>query len=233
MRGYVLFEICVTIFYIYDDSEVSILNEKKVIIVDDHPLILMAVKIMVENHGFNVVSTATNGIEAIKLACELQPDIMIVDIDIPKLDGIVVIDRVHACSVNTKVLVLSSHDTEYAINNCIRSGAAGFVSKQKDLEEVISAIKAIVSGYIYFPNLDVFKKKFDDFYKINPMKINLSAREIMVLKELIKGKPNKQIASEMILSEKTISTYKVRLFKKLGVTNLIELTKVAQDNNIV
>ncbi|EKO3556553.1 response regulator transcription factor [Vibrio metschnikovii] len=209
------------------------MNDKRVIIVDDHPLILMAVKIIIENHGFNVVATATNGMDAIKLVRELEPDIMIIDIEIPKLDGIAVINRIHTYSFNTKVLVLSSHDTEYAINSCIRAGAAGFVSKQKDLEEVISAIKAILSGYIYFPSLDVFKKKIDSFYKVNPMKINLSAREIMVLKELVKGKPNKQIASEMMLSDKTISTYKVRLFKKLGVTNLIELTKVAQDNNIV
>lgn len=209
------------------------MNDKKIVIVDDHPLILMALKTIVENHGFNVVATATNGIDAIKLVRDLEPDILIVDIEIPKLDGIAVINRIHTYSDHTKVLVLSSHDTEYTINSCIRARAAGFVSKQKDLEEVISAIKAILSGYIYFPSLKLLKNKIDSFYQINPMEINLSAREIMVLKELVKGKKNKKIADEMMLSEKTISTYKTRLFKKLGVTNLIELTKVAQESNIV
>ena len=126
----------------------------KVLIVDDHPVIRLAVRMLMERHGYEVVAETDNGVDALQLAREHMPDIVILDIGIPKLDGLEVICRLASTkqAVSFKVLVLTSQAPGHFSMRCMQAGAAGYVCKQQDLTELLSAIKAVLSGYSYFPN---------------------------------------------------------------------------------
>ena len=126
----------------------------KVLIVDDHPVIRLAVRMLMERHGYEVVAETDNGVDALQLAREHVPDIVILDIGIPKLDGLEVICRLASAKQPApfKVLVLTSQAPGHFSMRCMQAGAAGYVCKQQDLTELLSAIKAVLSGYSYFPN---------------------------------------------------------------------------------
>lgn len=108
----------------------------KVLIVDDHPVIRLAVRLLMERHGYEVVAETDNGVDALQFARELMPDIVILDIGIPKLDGLEVIARLTAIPSPMKVLVLTSQAPGHFSMRCMQTGAAGYVCKQQDLTEL-------------------------------------------------------------------------------------------------
>ncbi|MHC6224357.1 response regulator [Pseudomonas sp. X10] len=206
----------------------------KVLIVDDHPVIRLAVRMLMERHGYEVVAETDNGVDALQLAREFLPDIVILDIGIPKLDGLEVIARLAANSVMSKVLVLTSQAAGHFSMRCMQAGAAGYVCKQQDLTELLSAIKAVLSGYSYFPNQALHKTRSSmGGASEADMVERLSGREMMVLQQLARGKSNKEIAEGMFLSNKTVSTYKARLLLKLNARSLVDLIELAQRHGLV
>lgn len=207
----------------------------KVLIVDDHPVIRLAVRMLMERHGYDVVGETDNGADALQLAREAQPDIVILDIGIPRLDGLEVISRLTAGSIShMRVLVLTSQAPGHFSMRCMQAGAAGYVCKQQDLTELLSAIKAVLSGYSYFPNQALHPVR-SHMGNVSEKELvqRLSSREMMVLQQLARGRTNKQIADAMLLSNKTVSTYKTRLLMKLNAKSLVDLVEVAQRNGIV
>ena len=206
----------------------------KVLIVDDHPVIRLAVRMLMERHGYEVIAETDNGVDALQLARELTPDIVILDIGIPKLDGLEVIARLSSTSMPMKVLILTSQAPGHFSMRCMQSGAAGYVCKQQDLTELLSAIKAVLSGYSYFPNqaLHTVRTSLGNASEAD-MVDRLSGREMMVLQQLARGKTNKEIADGMFLSNKTVSTYKTRLLLKLNARSLVDLIELAQRNGLV
>jgi two-component system response regulator EvgA len=206
----------------------------KVLIVDDHPVIRLAVRMLMERHGYEVVAETDNGVDALQLAREHMPDIVILDIGIPKLDGLEVIARLASTTMPVKVLILTSQAPGHFSMRCMQSGAAGYVCKQQDLTELLSAIKAVLSGYSYFPNqaLHAVRTSLVSASEAE-MLDRLSGREMMVLQQLAKGKTNKEIADGMFLSNKTVSTYKTRLLLKLNARSLVDLIELAQRNGLV
>ncbi|MGY3857896.1 response regulator [Aeromonas intestinalis] len=103
----------------------------RIMIVDDHPVVRLAVKVLLEPQGYEIVGVADNGIEALQLARELQPDVVILDIGIPRLDGLQVITRLRSMENNVRVLVLTSLGTESIASRCMQAGASGFISKDE------------------------------------------------------------------------------------------------------
>lgn len=206
----------------------------KVLIVDDHPVIRLAVRMLMDRHGYEVIGETDNGVDALQLAREHLPDIVILDIGIPKLDGLEVIGRLTANGIVIKVLVLTSQAPGHFSMRCMQAGAAGYVCKQQDLTELLSAIKAVLSGYSYFPNqaLHSVRTNLGGSSEAD-MVGRLSGREMMVLQQLAKGKSNKEIADSMFLSNKTVSTYKTRLLLKLNARSLVDLIELAQRNGLV
>ncbi|MBF8732113.1 MULTISPECIES: response regulator transcription factor [Pseudomonas] len=205
----------------------------KVLIVDDHPVIRLAVRMLMERHGYDVVAETDNGVDALQLIREHLPDIVILDIGIPKLDGLEVIARMACISPGSKVLVLTSQAAGHFSMRCMQAGAAGYVCKQQDLTELLSAIKAVLSGYSYFPNQALHKARgCVKGGSEEEMVQRLSGREVMVLKELASGKSNKEIADSMFLSNKTVSTYKTRLLLKLNAHSLVDLIELAQRHGL-
>jgi len=205
----------------------------KVLIVDDHPVIRLAVRMLMERHGYEVVAESDNGVDALQLTREYLPDIVILDIGIPKLDGLEVIARMTLASPGTKVLVLTSQAPGHFSMRCMQAGAAGYVCKQQELTELLSAIKAVLSGYSYVPNQALHKGR-SGVSGATEMEMveRLSGREMMVLQQLARGKSNKEIADSMFLSNKTVSTYKTRLLLKLNARSLVDLIELAQRHGL-
>ena len=205
----------------------------KVLIVDDHPVIRLAVRMLMERHGYEVVAETDNGVDALQLTRDHLPDIVILDIGIPKLDGLEVIARITLVSPASKVLVLTSQAPGHFSMRCMQAGAAGYVCKQQDLTELLSAIKAVLSGYSYFPNQALHKGRTGvGGGTEGEMVERLSGREMMVLQQLARGKSNKEIADSMFLSNKTVSTYKTRLLLKLNARSLVDLIELAQRHGL-
>ncbi len=207
----------------------------KALVVDDHPVVRLAVGMLLQRGEIEVVGETGNGLEAVQLAKTLQPDIVILDISIPKLDGLEVIGRLRLLDVPVKVLVLTSQSAATFSARSRQAGAAGFIAKTEELGDLLDAIKAIRAGYSYFPHdapsggHSVHRQPQDEVSQL----ASLSDREMMVLIYLARGWTNMQIANELMLSNKTISTYKTRLLTKLQATTLIDLIELAKRHSLV
>jgi len=105
--------------------------KKKILIVDDHPVVILALKIILEQNNFNIIGETNNGVDALRLIKELSPDAVILDIGIPQLDGLEVIDRSRRLNNNPPILVLTAQPSEHFVSRCIQAGASGFVQNKK------------------------------------------------------------------------------------------------------
>ena len=206
----------------------------KAIVVDDHPFIRSSVKVLLQQEGFDVVGEADNGADALQLVREHTPALVVLDITMPKLDGLEVISRIVNLGVPCKVLVLTSQSAQFYSMRCMKAGAAGFIYKTNGLEELVKAIKAIMDGYTFFPNLATSSVRRSDVETTDLELIQtLSDRELTILQQLAMGLSNKEIGDSMLLSNKTISTYKTRLIEKLNVKSVVYLADFAKRNNLI
>ena len=205
-----------------------------VFIVDDHPVIRLAIRMLLEHEGYEIVGETDNGVDAMQMVRECVPDLIILDISIPKLDGLEVLARFNAMNSTLKTLVLTAQSPTLFAMRCMQSGAAGYVCKQEELSELVSAIKAVFAGYNYFPSQALAPERHEDgdSSKIELFK-SVNDRELMVLQLFAQGKTNKEIAKGMFLSNKTVSTYKKRLMQKLKANSLVDLIELAKRNSLV
>ena len=206
----------------------------KVLIADDHPLIRSAMKLLLESDGHDVVAEADNGADAVQLARKHNVDLIILDITMPGLDGLEVINRIRVSEVKSRILVVTSQSPLVYSQRCMKAGAAGFITKGQDLTELMRAIKIIMDGYTFFPFLAASSVRNSDASMSDIEMIqNLSARELYILQQLARGLSNKKIAEDMILSSKTISTYKARLIEKLNIKSVVYLAEFAKRNDLI
>ena len=201
------------------------------LIVDDHPVIRMAVRMLLERNGLEVVGEADNGVDAVQLVRQHEPDVVILDIGIPRLDGLNVISRIRSLGLDSHVLVLTSLPAEGFCQRCLQAGARGFVSKEEDLQNLVIAINSISAGFTFFP-ADVLPVGQGTPASEQELVWRLSNQELMVLPYLASGLGNKEIAERMLLSNKTVSTYKSRIQQKLNLASLLELIEFARRNDL-
>lgn len=206
----------------------------KALVVDDHPFIRSAIKLALEKEGLEVVGLAADGIEAIHQAKTLLPDLMVLDIALPMLDGLEVINRIGTLGLPIRILVLTSLNAEFYSMRCMKAGAAGYLAKTGDEVDLGRAVKAIMSGYTFFPNLAMSTVRRDDSDVSDQGLIQkLSDRELSILQQLSRGMSNKEISEAMLISSKTVSTYKARLIEKLKVKSLVYLADFARRNHLI
>ena len=206
----------------------------RVLIVDDHSLSRSAMAMMLSGQRFKVVGEAKDGVEAVQMARDYAADLIILDISMPGLDGLEVISRIRASGVTSRILILTSLPALFYSQRCMKAGADGFVTKSQDLNELLRAIKAIMSGYMFFPNLKISSvRNSDSTLSEAEMIQRLSDRELTILQQLARGLSNKQIAEDMMLSSKTISTYKARLIEKLNMKSVVYLADFAKRNQLI
>ena len=202
----------------------------KLLVVDHHPIIRKGLELLfVTSTNTKVVGSLDNG-EAIFDFLRREPvDIILSEIDLPKLNGITALRRLKVEYPNVKVIIFSSHpEAVYAVN-IIKAGASGYVCKTANVITLKEAIAKVAEGDIYLSNDLAHSNTLG--YSSSGRRLSykkLSTREVEVLKLLSIGKKNKDIAEELEINEKTVSTYKTRLMKKLNVDNIVDLITQAK-----
>lgn len=206
---------------------------KNILIVDAHPITRSAIRSLAETQAMSVVGEGDDGLQAIILVRQLHPDLLIIDIDIPSLNGIDVVQRIRHRGFERGVLIFSGKDSEHYVRRSASAGADGFISKCKDLSELTDAMRAICSGYGYFPVQRARSEVLTDNQLFDQDKIDrLSLRELEILRYLVQGMKVIEVAKIMRLSDKTVSTYKSRMMTKLELKNMIDVFDFAQRHNL-
>ena len=203
-----------------------------ILIVDDHPMARLAIRMLLEKEKHTIVAESGNGMEALKLTQNIQPDIMVIDLDIPGLSGVELIEKLRKGGFLGRLLVLTGRDDDHYLSRSIAIGADGFVSKGNNLDELRDAVRAVSRGYSYFPlPRDPAAGAIAPAAASEVIK-TLSGRELQVLRYLAQGIKIMDIAQKMHVSNKTISTYKSRLFAKLGIDSSLKLIDFARRHNL-
>ena len=208
----------------------------RIMITDDHSMIREGLKNLLELEGdIEVVAEAENGIECLDKLDDVNPDVLLLDINMPKMNGLEVLQNLKERKSKVKVLVLTVHnETEYLMK-AVDIGINGYVLKDSESSELKKAIFAIAEGENYIqPSLipalnNKMIEKNEDELKLD----SLTKREVQVLKELAVGKFNRDIAKEMEISERTVKNHISSIFKKLDVTDRTQAAVFAIKNNLI
>lgn len=211
----------------------------KILLADDHLLVRNGIKSLLEEEAtLEVIGEAANGQEALKLSKELRPDLLIIDVRMPIMDGIEAVGHLQDYSPNTKAIVLSMHDSEEYILKSIKAGASGYLLKDTGKPEFIKAINTIYKGGKYFSG-DISNVIVTNYLQnSNPAPEETSApksahgltkKEAEILQLILSGRTNTEISDTLGKSKRTIETHRFNLMKKLNVKNLIELSSKAKD----
>ncbi|MDR0276373.1 MAG: response regulator [Paucimonas sp.] len=202
----------------------------KILIVDDHPTIRFAIRLLLEREGYEVIGEAYDGVSAVSMSQELNPEVVILDLGLPRLDGLTVLERLRALDPAPSIMVFTGLPPRMFAKRCIEAGASAFVRKDEDLQILIGALRAVLSGYSYLPDaLRLTSRSHSESDRLD----RLSNREFEVMRQLARGATNNEIAEAMILSSKTISTYKTRIMDKLQVRSLAELLDLANRHEMI
>lgn len=202
----------------------------KAIIIDNHPLARAVIRNLLENAGVNVLFESDNGAEALKLMKNTQPDVVILDVDMPRLSGIEVIVKLRKKRYLGIIIVVSANSDLFYSQRSADAGANAFISKKHCITDIIPAIEAAQKGYSYFPFIsdELNVKPTSEKEKLDL----LSMQEIKVMRYILDSLSTMSIASEMRISSKTVSTYKSRLMDKLECKTLMDLFSFARRNKI-
>ncbi len=206
----------------------------KVMVADDHRLFRTGlIRTLVDLCDITVVAETADGSEALQQAGETDAQVLLLDFNMPKLSGFELIERIHAARPELPLLVLSMHDEPGTIRRALKSGASGYISKDVDAETVLAAIQALVRGERYVaPSLAVALALSDPQGDplTSRLEASLTAREQEVLRLIVKGISLNQIAEQLHLSPKTVTTHKSNLMGKLGIRNNSDLIRYALEN---
>ncbi|GAB2915788.1 response regulator transcription factor [Paraburkholderia jirisanensis] len=193
-----------------------------IMVIDDHPAMRRALRQIFDETGeFDVIGEAGTAADALQLINTLEPQLAIVDLRLPDLDGIELIPSLCAARPDLRVLVFSSVDERVHAAHARHAGAHGFVSKVREPTELVASARLVLAGYTCFAS-ETEKKRG----------VTLSEREMSVLRLLVRGIGNVEIAAKLDISPKTVSTYKTRLLHKLDLRNLVDLVEYAKTNGL-
>jgi DNA-binding NarL/FixJ family response regulator len=202
----------------------------KILIADNHPIIRAGIKHVLDAvEDFEIVGAVATTSELFSKLKTVFPDVVMLEMDIPEINGIAALRKIKADFPDVKVLIYSGQSEDVYALSTIRAGANGYLSKGAELNYIISAVRKVSKGDMFITNELAQRLAFDEGTK-KPRRFfrKLSSREVEVLKMLASGKRNKDVAISLNLNEKTVSTYKARLMRKLNVGNLVDLLQQAK-----
>lgn len=202
-----------------------------VFVVDDHPLICAGIKALLQSYNFSVIGTAEKGDFLITELHYLRPDVLLLDLTMPGRAGIPLIADIKRTLPQQKIIVFTASESFFYQRCCLQLGVEGYVCKRGELETLITAIKEVDGGKRFYP---VTHTAMNNGELIENEKLmNLTRRELMVLVKLASGMSNKEIASQLQLSNKTISTYKIKILRKLGLKGISGINAIAQEHELL
>ncbi|WP_209017412.1 response regulator [Roseibium aggregatum] len=202
----------------------------RILLADDHELVRDGIRARLEKvPELKVVGEATNGREALALAMELHPDVLLMDVSMPVMNGLEAATQIRKSRPHVAVLILSVYDNPEYVRGVVQAGARGYILKDISASEMITAINSVASGGYYFsaavgPTLVGANTSapVEDPY-------GLTERERQVLAAIARGQPNKEVAKELGISVRTVESHRLNLREKVGTKNAAQLYKVAQD----
>ena len=208
----------------------------RILLADDHGIVRDGLRrIVEESGGIEVVAETADGREAIALAREHQPDVAVIDISMPGLDGLEVTSQLAHYLPTLPVLILTMHEEDQYVVRAIQAGAKGYITKQSAPEQLVNAIRRLNDGGRYLTETaaeSLALRVAKGARAASPLD-SLSQRELQVLRRLAMGHTNREIASAYGISIKTVDTYRFRLLKKLALRNNAELSRFAIQNNLI
>lgn len=204
----------------------------KVLIVDDHPLVLEGIKAVLETYDhIEIVGAASSARAALSLAGRAAPDVVMMDINMPDLNGLDAIELFREQHPGTRLLMLSMHDSREYISTSVMYGASGYVLKDVSTSEIVAAIEAVAAGGTYFSAgvSEALLQSGNAQKEWRP----LTTREQAVLLLLANGKSNKDVAHTLDISARTVETHRKNIKKKLGIATTAGLTRYAIENGLI
>ena len=200
----------------------------RIVVVEDHPLMLKAIlEILEQDSGFEVAGSATSGAQVAPLVARARPNLVLLDLQIPGLDGLNCLRQLRESSTRASVVVFSGVENGETIEQALREGAAAFVSKSIDPFDLPAVLRAALSGSVYFSTPQVTRETLADFqseadHEQARRSTGLTPRELEILVAVSSGISNRAIGTQLFLSDQTVKFHLNRIYKKLGVANRTE-----------
>lgn len=211
----------------------------RILVADDHMVVRKGLRSILESHsGWEVCGEAADGREAVEMAIQQQPDIVIMDINMPELNGLEATRQVCKALPASQVLILSAHDSEQLVREMLVSGARGYVLKADAGEDLMSAVEALIAGRLFFTSsVSEFVMRGlrggNDLNTAPEAGHRLSPREREVTQLLAEGKTNKEVATRLHISVKTAETHRKNIMSKLDLHTLSDLVRYAIQNGMI
>jgi DNA-binding NarL/FixJ family response regulator len=220
-------------------KEIQAMSPIRLFLADDHRIFLEGLVRLLQDHpAFEILGTAGNGRSALKQIRALRPDVVLIDISMPQLNGLETTRLIRQTSPNTKVVVLSMHESEEFLTRVLESGAIGYLLKDSSAEELFLAVQEAYQGNSYLSPV-LSRRLIDGYLQIkdrekatNP-EPQLTGREREILQLLVEGRSNQEAAKSLDLSLKTVETHRKKIMKKLNCHHFAELVKYAIRNGII
>jgi two-component system, NarL family, response regulator NreC len=204
-----------------------------VILAEDHVLVRQGVRSLLDREDFAVIGEVSNGQEAARLAAEKHPDIAVLDLGMPMMNGLEAAQEIGRCSPRTKVVMLTRHDDDQYVLSALRAGVRGYVLKSQAVYDLVQAIRQVFRGEVYL-SPGVSKAVVDAFLsKSDSAEERLTMRERQVVKLIGEGKTTKEAASFLGISTKTAESHRTRLMQKLDIHSTAELVRYAVRRGLV
>jgi DNA-binding NarL/FixJ family response regulator len=210
----------------------------RVLVVDDQELVRAGFSLILQRAGLAVVGEAADGVEALDVAARTEPDVVLMDVRMPRLDGIEATRRLLAARPEARVLALTTFDLDEYVYAAVQAGASGFLLKDVSPEDLVHAVRVVARGdAMLAPALT--RRLLDRFTaqplpgRLPPALDALSEREVSVLRLVARGLPNAEIGRQLFLSEATVKTYVSRLLTKLDCRDRVQLAVLAYETGLV
>ena len=202
--------------------------QSTVLVVDDHALLRTGVANIINlEPDLRVVAEADNGQQAVEAFERHRPDVTLLDLRMPVMEGVEAVRQIRAIDPNARVIVLTTYDTDHDIAHALKAGAKAYILKDISADDLIDCIRDVLAGKTYLAPAAAAK------LAEGVTRLQLTPREMATLRLMADGKANKEIASELAISERTVKTHLGHLFEKLGVTSRTEAIKVATHRGLV
>ncbi len=210
----------------------------KVLLAEDHHIIRQGIRSLLEKtFGIEVVGEATDGRETVRLVSELKPDVVVMDVSMPNLNGIEATRKICEEDPDVKIIALSVHSDDQFVSGMLTAGALGYMLKDCVLEELVKAIQTVANGEMYL-SAQIARHVVHEYKSLKSKKVGsvletLTSREREVLQLVAESKSMKEIAAALFVSEKTIATHRQHIMDKLGIHTVPDLVKFAIREGII